>query len=31
MNAQARGAVGVLVYSDPQDDGYGKGEVTRNT
>lgn len=26
-NAQKRGAVGVLIYSDPMDDGYGQGEV----
>eukprot|EP00980_Cylindrotheca_fusiformis_P031621 scaffold26701_cov127-Cylindrotheca_fusiformis.AAC.2 len=26
-NAQKRGAVGVLIYSDPVDDGYGQGEV----
>jgi N-acetylated-alpha-linked acidic dipeptidase len=25
--AEQRGAAGVLIYSDPQDDGYGKGEV----
>jgi len=25
MNAQKRGAVGVLIYSDPADDGYGQG------
>ena len=24
--AQQRGAVGVLLYSDPQDDGYAKGD-----
>ena len=27
MNAQKRGAVGVLIYSDPQDDGYVVGPV----
>lgn len=27
MNAQARGAVGVLIYSDPQQDGFSKGLV----
>ena len=27
MNAQALGAVGVIVYSDPQDDGFSKGAV----
>mmetsp|Transcript_22778 Transcript_22778/g.42619 ORF Transcript_22778/g.42619 Transcript_22778/m.42619 type:complete len:700 (+) Transcript_22778:540-2639(+) len=27
MNAQQRGAVGVLIYSDPEDDGYAVGEV----
>lgn len=26
-NAQQRGARGVLIYSDPADDGYGKGDV----
>ena len=26
-NAQKRGAKGVLIYSDPADDGYGKGDV----
>jgi N-acetylated-alpha-linked acidic dipeptidase len=26
-NAQKRGAVGVLIYSDPMDDGYGQGGV----
>ena len=25
--AESRGAVGVIIYSDPQDDGYAKGEV----
>jgi hypothetical protein len=24
MNAQRRGAVGTLIYSDPQDDGYAQ-------
>ncbi|HEV2134748.1 MAG TPA: M28 family metallopeptidase [Terracidiphilus sp.] len=28
--AEQRGAVGVLVYSDPQDDGYYKGDVWPN-
>jgi hypothetical protein len=27
MNAQNRGAKGVLIYSDPEDDGTGKGDV----
>ena len=27
MNAQALGAVGVIIYSDPADDGYDQGEV----
>jgi len=27
MNAQKRGAVGVLIYSDPADDGYSLGKV----
>jgi N-acetylated-alpha-linked acidic dipeptidase len=27
LNAQKRGAVGVLVYSDPADDGYMRGDV----
>jgi hypothetical protein len=26
-NAEARGAVGVIIYSDPGDDGFGKGRV----
>ncbi|WP_406693720.1 M28 family metallopeptidase [Singulisphaera sp. Ch08] len=26
-NAQKRGAVGLLIYSDPADDGYAKGDV----
>lgn len=26
-NAQDRGAVGVLIYSDPAEDGFGKGKV----
>jgi N-acetylated-alpha-linked acidic dipeptidase len=26
-NAQKRGAIGILIYSDPIDDGYGKGDV----
>jgi N-acetylated-alpha-linked acidic dipeptidase len=26
-NAQKRGAIGILIYSDPMDDGYGKGDV----
>ncbi|MFO0908559.1 MAG: M28 family peptidase, partial [Isosphaeraceae bacterium] len=29
-NAQKRGARGVLIYSDPADDGYGKGDVYPN-
>jgi N-acetylated-alpha-linked acidic dipeptidase len=29
-NAQARGAVAVLIYSDPADDGYGQGTVYPN-
>ena len=27
LNAQRRGASGVLIYSDPADDGYAKGDV----
>ena len=27
MNAQDRGAVGVVVFSDPEDDGYGRGDT----
>jgi N-acetylated-alpha-linked acidic dipeptidase len=27
MNAETRGAVGVLIYSDPEDDGYAFGET----
>ncbi|MEO1777106.1 MAG: NADP-dependent isocitrate dehydrogenase, partial [Pseudomonadota bacterium] len=27
MNAERRGAVAVLIYSDPADDGYGQGAV----
>ena len=27
LNAQKRGAIGVLIYSDPADDGYAKGDV----
>lgn len=27
LNAQRRGALGVLIYSDPADDGYMKGDV----
>jgi N-acetylated-alpha-linked acidic dipeptidase len=30
MIAQQRGAAGVLIYSDPQDDGYFKGDVYPN-
>ncbi len=26
-NAQKKGAKGILIYSDPQDDGYGKGDT----
>lgn len=26
-NAQANGAVGVIIYSDPADDGFRKGTV----
>ncbi len=26
-NAQKRGAKGILIYSDPADDGYAKGDV----
>ena len=26
-NAQKHGAVGILIYSDPMDDGYGKGDT----
>src|SRR6185437_2860085 len=26
-NAQKRGAAGVLIYSDPADDGYARGDV----
>ena len=29
-NAQKRGAKGILIYSDPLDDGYGKGDVFPN-
>jgi N-acetylated-alpha-linked acidic dipeptidase len=29
-NAQKRGARGVLIYSDPADDGYGRGDVYPN-
>ena len=29
-NAQKRGAKGILIYSDPQDDGYGKGDTFPN-
>ena len=29
-NAQKRGAVGVLIYSDPMDDGYMRGDVYPN-
>jgi len=29
-NAQKRGAVGILIYSDPADDGYAKGDVYPN-
>jgi N-acetylated-alpha-linked acidic dipeptidase len=29
-NAEQRGAVGVLIYSDPADDGYGKGVTYPN-
>ncbi len=27
LNAQKRGAAGILIYSDPADDGYAKGDV----
>jgi N-acetylated-alpha-linked acidic dipeptidase len=27
MNAESRGAVGTIIYSDPEDDGYGLGDV----
>ena len=27
LNAQRRGAIGVLLYSDPLDDGYAKGDI----
>lgn len=27
LNAQKRGAIGILIYSDPADDGYTKGDV----
>ena len=27
LNAQNRGAVGVLIYSDPADDGYARGDI----
>jgi N-acetylated-alpha-linked acidic dipeptidase len=27
QNSQRRGALGVLIYSDPEDDGYGQGPV----
>ncbi len=30
LNAQRRGAIGVLIYSDPADDGYAKGDVYPN-
>jgi N-acetylated-alpha-linked acidic dipeptidase len=30
LNAQKRGASGVLIYSDPADDGYAKGDVYPN-
>lgn len=30
LNAQKRGAIGVLIYSDPADDGYAKGDVYPN-
>ena len=26
-NAQKKGAIGILIYSDPVDDGYGRGDV----
>ena len=29
-NAQKRGAIGILIYSDPADDGYGRGDVYPN-
>ncbi len=29
-NAQQRGATGILIYSDPLDDGYGRGDVFPN-
>lgn len=30
LTAQKRGAAGILIYSDPADDGYGKGETYPN-
>ncbi|CAN0303152.1 unnamed protein product, partial [Hapterophycus canaliculatus] len=30
MNAQERGAVGVLIYSDPQEDGFTQGTTYPN-
>jgi len=30
LNAQKRGASGILIYSDPADDGYAKGDVYPN-
>lgn len=27
MNAQRRGAIGVLIYTDPADDGYARGDT----
>jgi N-acetylated-alpha-linked acidic dipeptidase len=30
MNAQTRGALGVIIYSDPADDGFGQGDVYPN-
>lgn len=30
LNAQKRGAIGVLIYSDPADDGFAKGDVYPN-
>ncbi|MEW4569844.1 M28 family metallopeptidase [Tautonia sp. JC769] len=30
LNAQRRGAIGVLMYSDPIDDGYARGDVYPN-
>jgi len=30
LTAQKRGAAGIIIYSDPADDGYGKGKVYPN-